>query len=332
MKRLPPLRCGASFDGFSNNAKLCLMDVLLLTTVVVSANTMRELVASSSHRTSHHPSLLATAPVKMIATSHLDMDEQLLSGECPPSPILLSKDEISTVNEEEEESVISSLEVDTVVVLKTSNVVNAVPRSIFSSYWNDNSRRKHISGSPSTIERPSKASFQQRIAPRAVLRSSIPPEQDPYHVFGIPRNNAIETNATREVASEDFSSLNTYERTLQTYEQQHRHPSRASATCESRPYFSGYHASEPYSLSSLVATPPYTVKAQSDTALIQKPQKSCLRRGRFSAVEQSTAETTVPCNTTRVYFQPKIQVRVFQRPVEQWSPNGWSSYFFGGWS
>lgn len=298
---------------------------------IISKRHERTYIIMSQNKPS--PITTATASVKMIATSHLDMDEQLLSGECPPSPILLSLDEISTVNEEEEESAISSLEVDTLFLLKTSNVVNAVPRSIFSSYWNDNSRRKDTSGSPSTIGRPSKASYQRCIVPRALLRSNIPPEQDPYHVFGIPLNNVIETNAAREAApSEDLSSLNTYERTLQTYEQQHRHPNRAFATCEGRPYFSGYHASEPYSLSSLVATPPYTVKAQSDTALIQKPQKSCLRRGRFSAAEQRIAEVTVPCMTTKVYFQPQIQVRVFQRPVEQWSPNGWSSYFFGGWS
>mmetsp|Transcript_62936 Transcript_62936/g.153248 ORF Transcript_62936/g.153248 Transcript_62936/m.153248 type:complete len:329 (+) Transcript_62936:335-1321(+) len=80
-----------------------------------------------------------------------------------------------------------------------------------------------------------------------------------------------------------------------------------------------------------------TRNAQSDPALIKSPSKSCLRRGRFSSVVKSPpveddealedGSSSGHSDRTVVQFETNVQVFEFQRPVESWAENGWSSWF-----
>eukprot|EP00529_Nitzschia_sp_RCC80_P029272 CAMPEP_0113475264 /NCGR_PEP_ID=MMETSP0014_2-20120614/19026_1 /TAXON_ID=2857 /ORGANISM="Nitzschia sp." /LENGTH=326 /DNA_ID=CAMNT_0000368169 /DNA_START=257 /DNA_END=1237 /DNA_ORIENTATION=- /assembly_acc=CAM_ASM_000159 len=80
-----------------------------------------------------------------------------------------------------------------------------------------------------------------------------------------------------------------------------------------------------------------TRNAQSDPALIKSPSKSCLRRGRFSSVVKSPpveddealedGSSSGHSDRTVVQFETNVQVFEFQRPVETWAENGWSSWF-----
>jgi hypothetical protein len=267
--------------------------------------------------------------------------EPRLQHNAAPPPMRIPLDEISFSTasagaaNDEEGSVVSSVSdfEDDVNDSAGAKVVDTVPRSIFSSYWKDDFRGTD----------PSMASCRRRaLSPpssdpqRVVLGSKVPQEQDPYQVYGIDRPHH---GPSSERKAEEDSSLNTYERILQAYEQPQPCPPRASSSSlprspfESRPlwmsFFSGdkfYHSSEPQRLSELARG---TSRAtRSDTALIQMPKKSCLRRGRFSGLE-GLKETTVDKSPAsyKVCFQPKIEVRVFPPPVEQWSPSGWSSFF-----
>lgn len=234
---------------------------------------------------------------------------------------------ISDLEDEENDGIVRSN--------PAAKVVDAVPRSIFSRYWKDDLRRDNPAASSARHCSESNAQI-------AVLRSKIPPDQNAYQVFRIHRSRA------QEQQSEEDSSLNTYERTLLAHEHQPSPPLPCSppvsslppSPFESRPlwmsFFSGNdYCSEPHLLSAFGSN--QTRATRSDTALIQTPKKSCLRKGRFAQTNPGKAAnpcnnddgpyTKSPSSASKVCFQPKIQVHVFQPPVEQWSPSGWSSFF-----
>lgn len=77
---------------------------------------------------------------------------------------------------------------------------------------------------------------------------------------------------------------------------------------------------------------------QSESALLKTPQKSCLRRGRFSVSvtrssqplsnnEEEAENTSIRTDKTIVHFEKKVEVFEFQPPVESWAESGWSSWF-----
>eukprot|EP00529_Nitzschia_sp_RCC80_P029432 CAMPEP_0113466556 /NCGR_PEP_ID=MMETSP0014_2-20120614/14334_1 /TAXON_ID=2857 /ORGANISM="Nitzschia sp." /LENGTH=322 /DNA_ID=CAMNT_0000358785 /DNA_START=135 /DNA_END=1103 /DNA_ORIENTATION=- /assembly_acc=CAM_ASM_000159 len=84
-----------------------------------------------------------------------------------------------------------------------------------------------------------------------------------------------------------------------------------------------------------------TRNVQSDSDLIKSPSKSCLRRGRFSSVvvkspsvdfeahedDHDHESSSGHSDRTVVQFETNVQVFEFQRPVESWAENGWSSWF-----
>jgi hypothetical protein len=72
---------------------------------------------------------------------------------------------------------------------------------------------------------------------------------------------------------------------------------------------------------------------KSESALLKTPQKSCLRTGRFSGVqtaavqEGESSSSSIRTDQTVVQFESKVEIHVFQPPVESWAANGWSSWF-----
>jgi hypothetical protein len=299
----------------------------------------------------------------MITSSGIQIGngDELLVMDTTPCPMRIPFDEISystatgsgdAAAHDEEGSVVSAIsDLDDIdeneSILKkpanhhSFNVVETVPRSIFSSYWKGDY----------TNNRDPAAVCYATPRKRSIGIQAIRPEQDPYLAFGI-KHPQKQVDQKRElVSSSSSSSLNTYERIIQAYEQRASpspvplsHSSIPRSPFESRPlwmsFFSGnQYLSEPQLLSSVHDS--RTARAnRSDTALAMKPQKSCLRRGRFTAAVQSTSTIQNPSTTARpevpqlslssparVCFQPKIEVHVFQPPVEQWSTSGWSSLF-----
>jgi hypothetical protein len=276
---------------------------------------------------------------------------ELLTLDAAPTPLGIPFDEISfstgsdgAAAQDEEASVVSAIsdqedDENCAILGKNANhhsslAVDGVPRSIFSSYWKDD----YTSRDP--------VSCSTRTRKRTVILDKIHQGQNPYVVFGIQHPHKQDQKG--EVDSSSSSSLNTYERMLQDFE--YRTPSRAPSHStiprspfESRPLwmslFSGkQYLSEPQLLSSVNASHTARVN-RSDTVLVKKPSKSCLRRGRFATAALQSPKMVAHPNTIacleappltspgKVCFQPKIEVHVFQPPVEQWSPSGWSSLF-----
>lgn len=233
----------------------------------------------------------------------------------PPAAMRIPLDEISfstrsmssQMNEndadDDGESIVSDMSEEE---LPPNKVVDSVPpRSIFSTYYNAN---------PTSI-----ASKRSANPPTKRIQRLVPLQQqndpDPYKYFGIERPERQRPKDD----SDSSSSLNTYERILQMHEK----PPLLKNAPENRPFwmsFFGKQASEPH----LATRLPHQRNACSDTVLIQKPKKSCLRRGRFSCHEPNKGNSY---SAKAISFQPKIEVRVFEPPVEQFASKGWSDMF-----
>jgi hypothetical protein len=70
----------------------------------------------------------------------------------------------------------------------------------------------------------------------------------------------------------------------------------------------------------------YFRKTQSSSALsTATPNRSCLRKGRFSGV--LTSDTTESTENSSVSFCSDVDVVVFHPPTELWAAKGWSEWF-----
>eukprot|EP00539_Tryblionella_compressa_P006824 CAMPEP_0178756438 /NCGR_PEP_ID=MMETSP0744-20121128/13275_1 /TAXON_ID=913974 /ORGANISM="Nitzschia punctata, Strain CCMP561" /LENGTH=258 /DNA_ID=CAMNT_0020410581 /DNA_START=47 /DNA_END=820 /DNA_ORIENTATION=+ len=252
--------------------------------------------------------------------------DERLSVENPAIKIPLDEISFSTGGPEnnDEESVISTIsnDEDSEENSQEQRIVDSVPRSIFSNYWKVDPK----AAAATAVS----ADHHHQTSIRANMTVATP---DPYKYFGIQHPNEVEEEKVEE------DSVNTYERMLKQYEQQHQQCSTNSSSTrrpyESRPlwmsFFGGNcYSSEPqlqlqsshiHKTGAIIGT---RRNVQSDTALLKTPQKSCLRRGRFSA--SSCQQDDDASSHNKVSFQPKIQVHVFQPPVEKWAPSGWSDW------
>jgi hypothetical protein len=256
-------------------------------------------------------------------------DERLTVDDITPKMMRIPLDEISFSTssraENDDDSIVSTISNDDLEDDHTLQVVNEVPRSIFSNYWKEGTGDE-IRGRPSSPQQ------QQQ---KKLLPSCDNNIMDGYKYFGIDRSEVERANSNKEC--DDHDSINTYERMLQRYEKPSPRSNRQTSSSSSRPSWmaffggSGYHFSSEPQFQNLGTKP--TRFAQSDTALLKKPKRSCLRSGRFAS-SGDTMETTANNNNNNsqqqqqhVTFQPKIEIQVFQPPVEKWAPSGWSDWF-----
>jgi hypothetical protein len=264
-------------------------------------------------------------------------NDERFTAEGPPAVTRIPLDEISfstnacscgVENDDDAESVVSDVSDDVFFCLQAqqTKIVDNVPRSIFSSYWKDDSKEQRHTSIPAQPAAP--AVGFKRAAPLA----QVPQQRDldPYQYFGIerPEEKRVDEKAQTET---EASSLNTYEKMLQRYEQTSQsRTSRSPSSFENRPFWMSFfgrngHFSEPQLSSKF----PYQRNMQSDTALVKKPKKSCLRSGRFSCTHSSSCKQfqSEPEHCSKVSFQPKIEVLVFELPVEHFASSGWSKMF-----
>jgi hypothetical protein len=155
---------------------------------------------------------------------------------------------------------------------------------------------------------PSNIALERSTSPKCV-------RLDPYSHFGLEQEKL------------DEGSINTYERTLRQCEvrvEQRQRPYRH----ESRPLWMGWFTSSAPSLRMAggMSFGRRPTQSQSESTLHVGPLKSVLRRGRFSngGVDPCPQEQQ---RRRTVNFNSIIQVHPFERPVESWAPDGWSSWF-----
>jgi hypothetical protein len=258
----------------------------------------------------------------------LQEDERLTVDDITRKMMRIPLDEISfstsSPASEDDDSIVSTISNDDNDLEEDSKIqmVSEVPRSIFSKYWKEQTGDE--------IRRTSSSSLPQQ----KKLPSCDNNIMDGYKYFGIDRS---EVQRDSKVSEDENDSINTYERMLQQYEKPSQPQISKQTSLSSRPsswmtFFGGksYHFSSSEPRLQHLGTKP-TRCTQSDTALLKKPQKSCLRRGRFTSTSGDVVDTTNSNNPTnnnnRVSFQPKIEIKVFQPPVEKWAPSGWSDWF-----
>jgi hypothetical protein len=240
------------------------------------------------------------------------INEALITEGEPPVAIRIPLDEVSFStrsmgsgcknDDGEEDSLVSDMSEDD--ESQQRKIVDSVPRSIFSTYYEAN---------PTAAARKRSANPPTKRIQRLAPQHSDP---DPFEFFGIKRPE----RHGREDENDSSSSMNTYERVLQQHES-------SNNPLESRPFWMSFfggngHASEPH----LTARNLHQRNAYSDSVLIRKPKTSCLRRGRFSTLQDAN-EATDHCSPKAISFQSSIEVRVYERPVEQFASKGWSDFF-----
>ena len=181
---------------------------------------------------------------------------------------------------------------------------------------------------------------------------------DPYEHFGIAQDyygDEDEEEEKGQPVQESDSSLNTYERMISGTESTMRNTAVNKKNKPSNVFdvwmsfftnnngFAATTAAVAHtrhsapSLRDLDRQSNKNRNIQSDPALIKSPSKSCLRRGRFSSVVKCPVDNDAPgddnesssghSDRTVVQFETKVEVFEFQRPVESWAENGWSSWF-----
>jgi hypothetical protein len=160
---------------------------------------------------------------------------------------------------------------------------------------------------------------------------------------------------------DDTSSVNTYERVLRQHQ-----PKATSSTTESvgssitqrRQIFptgivlaSSENNGAGHSTNSSLSLPERwgdAYEGHSDPSLCKKKRTSCLRRSRFSIsftetkitdnqrsssftsctmTLTTTASSSASSSSTTVSFSPKVDIVVYQLPVEHFASKGWSKYF-----
>jgi hypothetical protein len=173
------------------------------------------------------------------------------------------------------------------------------PRSIFKTYWKNTPESGNLP--PMPMPMPRSIAHKRTSSPKSV-------RMDPCSHFGI----------DQEEDKDD--SVNTYERTLRQCEVrvvQSRRP------YESRPLWMGWFTHSAPSLRMAVGMPFGRRATLSESTLHVEPPKSILRKGRFSSTDPRPQQQ----RRRSVDFNPTIQVHPFERPVESWAPDGWSSWF-----
>lgn len=204
----------------------------------------------------------------------------------------------------------------------------AAPRSIFASYW----ETKGEGGPTSPVCQKKHMVFPPT---RAVSPVSVMARNTTLGMEGI-----LDLQRALQEDEED-DLLNTYERTLKDCEAPRR---KSLYPYQNAPLWMSWfsHRSEPSlrpSLWSLGVAPGgggaglhRSRQGQSDSALLcaTPPLVSALRRGRFSStkgVQVHNIRASTPPSGQHVRFQPRIEVRAYQPPMESWSAEGWSQLF-----
>jgi hypothetical protein len=257
----------------------------------------------------------------------------------------------------------SSSPVQQIVTTKTTR---DRPRSIFSNYWKADSS-PNIQVTPSSRCSSSDVPPHKVQARRTLMQQGPQyADIDPNKLFGLTavadevdeKDDSINTYE-RMLQRDEFharSSCRLQPESLQTAcDSTSRRPLWLYAIfgVESSSTNGAYRTASAPSLRRMEAHHNFAKRGVlSDTALMKSPKKSSLRRGRFSvscgrscaeestitvptSQKDSTLKETSRTTTTGVHckhynavsFQPRVDVYVFQPPVETWAHKGWSNWF-----
>jgi hypothetical protein len=130
------------------------------------------------------------------------------------------------------------------------------------------------------------------------------------------------TAPTRHVDDEVSCGSYTYERTLKVQESQCGKVVSTPQSPTRRTIFKSCVSESSPTLIAMMLQQEQLRKTQSTSALTKKP--SCLRSSRFAAAPRRESSDSLDRSVT---FSTKVDIVVFQRPVELWAPKGWSDYF-----
>ena len=165
--------------------------------------------------------------------------------------------------------------------------------------------------SVSSDEEDNSTSSQSPVAPRAIFGRYWEKKGGAPALLKVP--------CTTHEGDKGSCSANTYERTLK----RHEAPSPQASPSTRRSIFKTL-VSESVPALSLIASMQQQeqLRKTHSTSALRKKRSSCLRRSRLAEAPSRTSSSDLS-----VSFSAKVDVVVYQQPIERWAANGWSDYF-----